>query len=330
MFGSFASVVISRLRSWEKWIWTGRSHCTACQRNLSARELVPLFSWLAQWRKCTWCQKKISAFYPLIELTTGILFVCIGYFLIDTMLLFEGNTLEWVRLFFFLWIGFLTILYVFYDIAYMEIPESVLLIANFWVFFGLIAQDIGFRVFDDILPSLALTQNPDMLWLIAGGSITWTMILWLLYIIMLQGMKEIYDCLILLWAIAIVFLYTHVSGIWPSQSALISGSIWALWVFSFFFLQILISGGKWMGWGDLRIAILMGLTLWVGLSFSWVMMSYFAGSIIGIAMILWQKIHQWWKSHFNTQIPFWPFLALGYFWALFFAPKITEFLQYYL
>jgi hypothetical protein len=54
----------------------------------------------------------------------------------------------------------------------------------------------------------------------------------------------------------------------------LSGVLTALCIFLFFYLQIFVSGGAWLGGGDLRIAILMGLVLGVSLGFYGVMITY--------------------------------------------------------
>jgi hypothetical protein len=59
------------------------------------------------------------------------LFVLVGYFMIDIEKIFSlGMSDEWLKLLVLLILAFCTIVYVFYDILYMEIPESILAIAN--------------------------------------------------------------------------------------------------------------------------------------------------------------------------------------------------------
>lgn len=47
--------------------WTGRSICPACRHDLSARDLVPIFSWLALGRRCRHCGAPVPADYAAIE-----------------------------------------------------------------------------------------------------------------------------------------------------------------------------------------------------------------------------------------------------------------------
>lgn len=72
--GSFLNVVIIRLPLGESLIKRS-SHCMTCGAKIRARDLVPVFSWLALKGKCHSCGEKISPRYPIVESLNGILFV---------------------------------------------------------------------------------------------------------------------------------------------------------------------------------------------------------------------------------------------------------------
>lgn len=72
--GSFLNVVIIRLPLGESLIKRS-SHCMTCGAKIRARDLVPVFSWLALKGKCHNCGEKISPRYPVVESLNGILFV---------------------------------------------------------------------------------------------------------------------------------------------------------------------------------------------------------------------------------------------------------------
>ena len=56
-----------------------RSHCPVCESTLSARDLVPVISYLAVGGRCRSCKTPIPKRYPLIELGFGLLaVVCAG------------------------------------------------------------------------------------------------------------------------------------------------------------------------------------------------------------------------------------------------------------
>jgi leader peptidase (prepilin peptidase)/N-methyltransferase len=73
ILGSFYNVVGYRLPRGES-IAFPSSHCTKCGHKLTPLELIPIFSFLLQRGKCKRCGNKISWFYTIFELATGILF----------------------------------------------------------------------------------------------------------------------------------------------------------------------------------------------------------------------------------------------------------------
>lgn len=58
-------------------VMRGRSHCATCNHQLSARDLVPVFSWLFSGGKCRYCGQKVSARYPATELVCAVVFMAI-------------------------------------------------------------------------------------------------------------------------------------------------------------------------------------------------------------------------------------------------------------
>src|SRR3984893_12241032 len=52
---------------------TPRSACPACKAPIKAWQNIPVVSWLLLRGRCASCHAKISARYPLVELTTGLL-----------------------------------------------------------------------------------------------------------------------------------------------------------------------------------------------------------------------------------------------------------------
>ncbi|MEW6379023.1 MAG: prepilin peptidase [bacterium] len=71
--GSFLNVCIFRLPRNESIVFPA-SHCPACNTKLKSADNVPIFSFLFLRGKCRYCQTAISWQYPIVELTTGILF----------------------------------------------------------------------------------------------------------------------------------------------------------------------------------------------------------------------------------------------------------------
>lgn len=72
VFGSFFNVVGLRVPT-KSLFSQSRSYCDTCQRTLTWRELIPIWSFIRQRGKCRHCKKIISPLYPIIELATGVL-----------------------------------------------------------------------------------------------------------------------------------------------------------------------------------------------------------------------------------------------------------------
>ena len=71
VFGSAVTALSWRLPRGQSWA-RGRSRCPACGHELSALELVPLFSWLFSRGRCRSCRARIAVRYPLIELACAV------------------------------------------------------------------------------------------------------------------------------------------------------------------------------------------------------------------------------------------------------------------
>lgn len=65
--GSFLGVLVERLPREEPVVFS-RSRCNACGQQLTALDLIPIFSWLRFSGRCRHCGNPIGLFPPLIEL----------------------------------------------------------------------------------------------------------------------------------------------------------------------------------------------------------------------------------------------------------------------
>ncbi|WKA52450.1 A24 family peptidase [Planococcus liqunii] len=115
VFGSFYNVVGLRVPKNES-IAFPPSHCTKCDRQLTALDLVPVFSYLFLWGRCRSCGEKIHWVYPLMEAITAALFA-ISFWQLG----FQPELV--VALIFVSLLVIITVS----DIAYMLIPDKVLL-----------------------------------------------------------------------------------------------------------------------------------------------------------------------------------------------------------
>ncbi len=114
-------------------------------------------------------------------------------------------------------------------------------------------------------------------------------------------------------ACVVIFLLNLALGItW--QNMLISGIIGS----SFFLFQFLISRGKWIGGGDIRLGLLMGIALsWPSILVA-IFLAYIIGSLVGVGLILTKK-KQW-----GSQIPLGIFLSAATIITLFWGNEIMN------
>jgi len=99
---------------------------------------------------------------------------------------------------------------------------------------------------------------------------------------------------------------------------LINPLLSALLASTFFFLIVLISKGKWLGVGDIKLAFFMGLFLgWPNILVA-LFLAFFIGAIIGIGLIISGK------KTLKSEVPFGPFLVTGTLIALFWGQNIID------
>ncbi|MBI2459622.1 MAG: prepilin peptidase [Parcubacteria group bacterium] len=100
-------------------------------------------------------------------------------------------------------------------------------------------------------------------------------------------------------------------------------SLWSLLVSgiiggSFFFIQFLVSRGRWIGGGDIRLGLLMGLSLgWPGVLTA-IIIAYFIGSVIGLSLIALGK------KRWGSEVPLGVFLSVGVIITLFWGATILN------
>jgi len=104
----------------------------------------------------------------------------------------------------------------------------------------------------------------------------------------------------------------------PATITLSDGALGALLLTGFFLAQILISKGKWLGGGDLRIGAFMGFILGLQATLIAIFSAYLIGSIVSITLIASGKASR------KSMIPFGPFLVIGTFVALFYGKVLVD------
>jgi len=125
--GSFISVLVYRIHSNKKGIIAGRSICPNCKKELSATDLIPIFSYVINGGKCRHCKKQISYHYLLLELSGGMIFLTIflNFYFFNT----DNFNIDWPMLlkfiFHLIYGSFLLAIFI-YDLKYKEIPDVFL------------------------------------------------------------------------------------------------------------------------------------------------------------------------------------------------------------
>jgi leader peptidase (prepilin peptidase)/N-methyltransferase len=122
--GSFLNVVILRLPKDESVVF-GPSHCPTCKNELKPWHNIPLFSWLFLRGKCAFCNTKISAQYPIVELLSGLIVLALS--------IKFGFSFPMILIAF----SFLTLLALsMIDFRYKMVPDSLNLLALTFAIFG--------------------------------------------------------------------------------------------------------------------------------------------------------------------------------------------------
>lgn len=117
-------------------------------------------------------------------------------------------------------------------------------------------------------------------------------------------------------AIIIAFLYRLV--IFSSLTGLICPILAAMLAGGFFLSLVLISQEKWMGLGDVKLGVLMGLILGWPHILPALFLSFVLGAIAGVALILLKK------KKIKSEIPFGPFLSLATLIVMLYGDKILD------
>jgi len=248
IIGSFLNVVVLRYNTGKS--LGGRSGCFSCGQTLHWYELIPILSFVFQKGKCRTCKTRLSVQYPLVEISTGILFLLSGYVAVP---LFSISLLTGIIcLAIYMAISATLIAISVYDIRHKIIPDKFTII--------FLSLSLVYTVFDFSF------QN-----LLAGP--------------------------------------------------LVASPLGALW---------LVSKGRWMGFGDVKFAVGMGWLLGITFGFSALLLSFWIGACVSIAILLISRIKslrlKGERLTIKSEIPFGPFLILGTLIMLFFPFNLLSIL----
>ena len=117
--------------------------------------------------------------------------------------------------------------------------------------------------------------------------------------------------------ISIAFFY-NIYSFFANNQSFLNPFLAGLGAAIFFLLIVLISGGKWMGVGDVKLAFFIGLFLGYPNILIALFLAFFIGAIIGIGLIILKR------KTLKSEVPFGPFLIIGTFLALFWGMPIID------
>lgn len=281
--GSLVKVLADRSLTGESF-W-GRSYCPHCKINLQWYDLFPIFSYLILGGKCRYCKKGISLEYLLVEVALGVL----------TALLF------WQASFNFKGFGF-----EFRELAFI----FDLLFKTFFIssLAALTLTDLKKTLIPDriIIPSLHLA-----------------FFLLLFFTIYRIGYLYFYLSQTLIGRLLLpphsdYFLRNALMAAQPLWGSLLS----AFLISGFFLSLIMVTRGRGMGGGDVKLGAFIGLGLGFPQSILATIFGFLTGAIAGIILIIFKK------KKFGENIPFGPFLVLGSIIALFLGQQIIDWYLY--
>lgn len=105
----------------------------------------------------------------------------------------------------------------------------------------------------------------------------------------------------------------------------------------FFYLLWHASGGKWIGFGDVKLAFPLGLFLGSSGVFSMIVLAFWVGAGVGLFLLALGKFSLKWKKPLRflgqkitmkSALPFAPFLITGFLLVLFFKIDVVSLLTY--
>lgn len=129
--GSFLNVVAYRVPAGLS-VVSPPSACPRCGHAITARDNVPIVSWLLLKASCRSCKAPISARYPIVEAITGVVFLVVSLrfapaFLGDLLVsprLAAADGLEWIA---FLYLGAISVALAAIDLDVRRLPDRIVL-----------------------------------------------------------------------------------------------------------------------------------------------------------------------------------------------------------
>ncbi|MBI2019140.1 prepilin peptidase [Candidatus Daviesbacteria bacterium] len=284
ILGSFAKALADR--SLGKNSFWGRSYCPSCKAGLRWYDLFPVFSYLLLKGRCRYCHRKIGIEYLVVEVVMGVL---IAFLFTQTFVNFKFEIFNFYSI-----LNFKFLIFIF---------ELILKIFFITVLTALFITDIKKMLIPDriVIPAI-----------------------WI-------GLTSLFA----LTAYKIGYLYYYLSSnllgrylLPPNEyfgrhaliisQPLLYGIGTGFGIAAFFYIIILLTRGKGMGGGDVKLGAFMGLMLGFPNGILALILSFLTGAVFSVMLIIAGK------KHFGQVIPFGPFLVAGSLIALFWGNRIID------
>lgn len=266
-------------RSLSRQSFWGRSYCLSCEKGLRWYDLFPILSYLLLKGKCRYCRNKIKLEYLLVEVVVGIL---IGYLFWQSFQNIQSFDFQFLIFISGLLLKtfFISVLVTLFitDLKEMFIPDRIILKA---LVIGLISL-------------MALT------------------VLKIGYLYYFLSQNEVWRYLLSPYS---DYFFRHSL---LSAQPLLGGIMMALIIGGFFYGLIVITKGKGMGGGDVKLGAFIGLMLGFPQSLVAIILAFLTGAIFSVGLIVIRK------KHFGQSIPFGPFLVLGSLITLYFGQNVLD------
>lgn len=301
-FWSFSTVLIDRWHNRKGGILFWRSECPSCHHRLWFFELIPMLSYIFLWGKCKNCHTKISSFYPFAEWTMMLIFMSMAY--IGLSFWYTPFDIMW---YIFLFWGFVTGVYILYDLRYTEIPDQII-VPGIYITLGLVLYSwySDFQLFDyHTYASYHDFLLDHLSWAIILYTFLFLQILipWWIYLLKKKQKKEFLGLLTsyFLFPILILINLNKKDTSESTEDAL----------------------PAWVWWWDLRVSIFIWLTLGGIHGVAAFAFAYIIWSIVWVILMI-KKIGKWATSP-SSEIQFWPFLWIWWLLSLFFHEDILSY-----
>lgn len=162
------------------------------------------------------------------------------------------------------------------------------------------------------LLTAALFVLTGLLW---PGGLNFQLLLFLLAVVLLLTMTIIdFEHQLLPDMLTYLLGFMLLVPLFIANESIFPHLLWGYLAFLFFLLIYLLSRGRGMGFGDVKLAFILGATLSLPNVLVWIFLSFFIGALVGVMLLL--------AGHakIGKPVPFGPFLMFS-FWATVFWGK---------